>query len=184
VKLALPIVDNVRLTLLYNRLGLTDFEASMSEKASKLALEKLYQVSCKDSAYFLINGMESLLLLALFLAMGYLLDRAVRENRKKCKWLLVLLLVVFQMMTELPTQLVRTTSLETESKEVLLACTACLAVGIAVFLYCKQAEKEGKLGKNREKKEKKEKQKEKKIRKFGRKGKKTETEKPEAGEDL
>lgn len=143
IKLCLPIIDNIRLSLLYNKLGLTKLEESMGSREAKLALEKLYQVSCKESSYFLINGLEVLLLFVLFLAMGYLLDCLLKNSRKSIRILLFLLLILFQIMTELPTQLLRTTKLGMDSKEIILTSVACIAVGVDLVLIFKKKQGEG-----------------------------------------
>lgn len=143
IKLCLPIIDNIRLTLLYNKLGIEKLKATMGDREAKLALEKLYQVSSKESSYFLVNGLEALLLLVLFLAMGYLLDRLLKYSKKSIRILLFLLLIVFQIMTELPTQLLRTTELGMDSKEIILTSVACIAVGIDLVLIFKKKQGEG-----------------------------------------
>ena len=138
IRLCLPIIDNVRLTNLYNQIGIVGIRSSMDSSESQLALEKLYQISIKESSYFLINGLEAVLLFITFLAMGYLLVQVVASSKKQTAVLLLLLLVCLQFMTELPTQLLRTTSLGIESKEVILACLACVAVGIDLLLIFKR----------------------------------------------
>lgn len=138
IRLCLPIIDNVRLTNLYNQIGIVGIRSSMDSSESQLALEKLYQISIKESSYFLINGLEAILLFITFLAMGYLLVQVVASSKKQTAVLLLLLLVCLQFMTELPTQLLRTTSLGIESKEVILACLACVAVGIDLLLIFKR----------------------------------------------
>lgn len=138
IKLCIPIVDNVRLTLMYNKMGVAKLQESMGEKESKLALEKLYQVSCKESSYFLINGLEVILLLIMFLAMGYLLDILLKSSKKSIRIILLLLLAVFQILAELPTQLLRTTALDIESKEIILTSAACIVVGIDFIITYKK----------------------------------------------
>ncbi len=135
VKLCIPVIDNVRLTLMYNRLGIEKLQESMGAEKSKLALEKLYQVSCRESSYFLISGLETLLLFVTFLAIGRLLDRLLKSNKKKVRILLLLAVIAFQILTELPTQLLRTTALDMESKEIIITSVACIAAGINLVLY-------------------------------------------------
>lgn len=134
VKLCLPIIDNVRLTNLYNQIGIIGIQGSMDETQSRLVFEKLYQISMKDSSYFLINGLEALLLFMIFLAMGYLLAQIITSSKKQTALLLLLLLICLQIMAELPTQLLRTTKLEIDGKEIILTCVACAAVGIDLIL--------------------------------------------------
>lgn len=138
VKLCLPIIDNVKMTNLYNQIGIIGIQNSMESSESQLIFEKLYQISGKDSPYFLINGLEAILLFITFLAMGYLLARIIKSSKKRTALLLLLLLVCLQIMTELPTQLLRTTGLEMESKEIILTCVACVAVGIDLILIFKR----------------------------------------------
>ena len=134
IKLCLPLVDNVKMTNLYNQIGIIGIQNSMGEADAQLIFKKLYQISGEDSSYFLINGLEAILLFITFLAMGYLLAQIITSSKKQTALVLLLLLVCLQFMTELPTQLLRTTNLEMESKEVILACTACIAAGIDLIL--------------------------------------------------
>lgn len=141
VRLCLPIIDNIKLTNIYNQIGIIGIQNSMDSSKAQLVFEKLYQISGKNSPYFLINGLEATLLFITFLAMGYLLAQIITSSKKQTALALLLLLVCLQFMTELPTQLLRTTSLDMESKEIILTCTACVAVGIDLILIFREKRK-------------------------------------------
>ena len=137
IKLSLPIIDNVKITNLYNQIGIIGIQNSMGETDAQLILKKLYQISGEDSSYFLINGLEAILLFITFLAMGYLLNQIIKSNKKQTALLFWLLLVCLQFMTEFPAQLFRTPE-EMESKEIIFACLACVAVGIDLILIIRK----------------------------------------------
>lgn len=133
IRLCFPIIENIRLSNIYNQIGIVGIRNTMESPKAQLALEQLYQISMKESAYFLISGLEAALLFVLFLAMGYLLGQITAAEKKRTALLLLLLLACLQWMTEFPTQLLRTTNLGIESKEALLACAACIAAGAALL---------------------------------------------------
>lgn len=139
IKLSLPIIDNARLTNLYNQIGIVGIRGNMGETDSQLVFKKLYWISGKDSSYFLLNGLEAVLLFIAFLAMGYLLGQIIKSSKKQTAALLLLLLIFLQFMTELPTQLF--TSEEMESKAIILTCVACVAVGIDLILIFREKRK-------------------------------------------
>lgn len=127
IKTCIPMVDNVRLSLLINDLGIEKLKEKLGDSASRLALEKLFQISSKDSPYYLLIGLEFLLVFVTMLAMGYLLDRTLKAERKMAI-AGVAVLAVFQILTELPIQLMRTTNMGIEGKEIMVALVACAAV--------------------------------------------------------
>lgn len=145
IKMVLPLVENMRVALQYNHMNVKKLTRLLgNSKEGKLALERLHQVSIKDvtkgSAYFLISGLEFLLLMVCFIFMGVLLEQTVKKGKMLCGSFL--LLVVFQIGTELPTLLARGDRVAIESREVILAVTAALAVLCALGIHFKNKRKE------------------------------------------
>lgn len=146
VKTALPLIEDMRAAFQYNHMDVKKLTENLgSSREGKLVLERLYQVSMKDmtkgSASFLINGLEFLLLMVCFLSMGVLLERTVKKGKMLCASFL--LLVVFQFGTELPSLLAKGGKVAVESREVILAVTAALAVFCAFTGYYNKKKKEG-----------------------------------------
>lgn len=149
VKTALPLVENLRAAMQYNHMGVKQLTAELGgSREGKLILERLNQVSIKDltkgGTSFLISGLEFLLLMACFISIGVLLE----QTMKKGKLLSVsfLLLVLFQIGTEIPALLAKGNRVAEESREVILAVIAVLAAICAWTVYYSNKKKEGKTG--------------------------------------
>lgn len=147
VKTVLPLVENMRAAMQYNHMNVKQLTAQLgNSKAGKLAMERLYQVSLKDmtkgSAYFLISGLEFLLLMVCFISMGILLEQTLKKGKMLCGSFL--LLVIFQIGTELPTLLARGDRVAIESREVILAVLAAATVLTALVIHFKNKQGEGK----------------------------------------
>lgn len=145
IKMALPLVENMRVALQYNQMNVKKLTAQLGDsKEGKMALERLYQVSMKDmmngGTYFLISGLEFLLLMVCFISMGVLLEQTLKKGKMLCGSFL--LLVVFQIGTELPTLLARGDRVAIESREVILTVTAALAALCALSIHYKNKQKE------------------------------------------
>lgn len=146
VKTVLPLVENLRAAMKYNHMGVKQLTAELGgSREGKLILERLNQVSMRDvtkgGTSFLISGLEFLLLMVCFISMGVLLEQTMKKGKMLCGSFL--LLVIFQIGTELPALLAKGNRVSEEGREVILAVIATLAVFSVLIGYLKAKKKEG-----------------------------------------
>lgn len=127
VKMMLPIVENIRLVHYYNHMNVNQLQDALGTASE--SLKRLSQISnqgmIKGPAYFLLDGLEFLLLFVCFLSMGYLLEQTMKKGKLASLWFLLLL--IFQLGTELPALLERDSRIVLESREIILTVIAALA---------------------------------------------------------
>lgn len=122
-----------------NSEGLEALTEGMSSKEADYVIEQLYSVSVNGSMY-LVKGLEALLYVVCYLALGYLLYIAVKKAKK---WHMAALffVMILQFGITLPAQLIKSGTIDAAGKAILLAAVATFAVICVGVVYFKKVSK-------------------------------------------
>ncbi len=129
--------EDIYWTTKYNSMGIEALNKSLGDDADRI-LDLLYNVSMHGTLYF-TKALETILYMACYVAIGYILYQAVKKE-KKWHMIAMVFAMIFQFGIVLPAQLIKSEAIDVAGMEMILAVVTILAILAAgIIMYKKNS---------------------------------------------